>query len=299
MMKLDGIAAFVATVDETSISAASRRLGLAKSVVSERLAELERTLGATLLQRSTRRLALTSAGEAFLPRAQRILREIEEAAADLDASSGRLAGPLRISAPVGFGILHMGPAIARFLKEHPEIELSLDLDDRFVDAATGGFDAVLRHGAVGDGRLIARRLANSRRMLVAAPAYLAARGTPTSLADLEDHCGILYANRSGDWRFAAGSGWSVARPRAALRVNNGIVMRDAALAGLGLALLPTFFVHEEIRSGSLVEVDIGWPPEGAELFLTYPRDHGAATKIRALADSLRRSFGDPPYWESI
>lgn len=296
-MKLDGLAAFVATVDETSISAASRRLGLAKSVVSERLAELERALGVTLLQRSTRRLTLTSAGESLLPRARRILRELEEAAAEVDASSGKLAGPLRISAPVGFGVLHLGPAIARFLSDHPDIEMALELDDGFVDAATGGFDAVLRHGAIGDGRLIARRLATSRRLLVASPAYLAAHGTPASLTDLERHRGVLYANRASDWRFAAGSAWSVVRPKTALRVNNGLVMRDAALAGLGLALLPTFFVHAEIRSGALVEVDIGWPAEGAELFLTYPRDHGAAPKIRALGDSLRRSFGDPPYWE--
>ena len=208
-MKLDGIAAFVATIDESSISAASRRLGLAKSVVSERLAELERTLGVTLIQRSTRRLTLTAAGQSFLPRAQRILREIEEGAAELDASSGKLAGPLRISAPVGFGTLHLGPAIARFLQDHPDIAMSLELDDSFVDAATGGFDAVLRHGSIGDGRLIAKRLAKSRRLLVASPDYLDLHGSPASLSDLERHRGVLYANRLGDWRFAAGSGWSV------------------------------------------------------------------------------------------
>lgn len=298
MMKLDGIVAFVATVDENSISGASRRLGLAKSVVSERLGELERTLGVTLLQRSTRRLTLTSAGQSLLPRAQRILREMEDAAAELDASSGKLAGPLRISAPVGFGILHLGPAIARFLQDHPSIEMSLDLNDSFVDAATGGVDAVLRHGAIGDGRLIARRLASTRRLLVATPGYLALHGSPATLADLERHRGVLYANRSSDWRFAGDAGWTVVRPKAALRVNNGIVMRDAALAGLGLALLPTFFVHAQIRQGLLIEVDVGCPAEGAELFLTYPRDHGAAAKIRALGESLQRSFGDPPYWEA-
>ena len=297
MMKFDGVAAFVATVDAGSISAASRRLGLAKSVVSERLAELERTLGVTLIQRSTRRLSLTNTGQAFLPRAQRILREVVEASAELDASSGKLAGPLRISAPVGFGILHLGAALARFVHDNPEIEMSLELDDSFVDAATGGFDAVLRHGAIGDGQLLARRLATSRRLLVASPEYIASRGSPASLAGLEQHRGVLYSNRSGDWRFATGEGWSVVRPKAALRVNNGLVMRDAALAGLGVALLPTFFVHEEIRKGTLVEINIGWPAEGAELFLAYPRDHGAAAKIRALGDSLRRSFGDPPYWE--
>lgn len=299
MMKFDGIIAFAVTADAGSISAAARRLGLAKSVVSERLAELERTLGVVLIQRSTRKLTLTNNGHTFLPRAQRILREAEEASAELAARSGKLAGPLRLSAPVSFGILHLGPALARFLVDYPEIEVSLELDDNFIDAATGGFDAVLRHGAVGDGRLIARRLASSRRLLVASPAYLEKHGHPTTLAELERHRGILYSNRQGDWRFATGTGWSVLRPDAALRVNNGLVMRDAAVAGLGIALLPTFFVHEAIAGGTLVSIDIGLQAEGAELFLAYPRDHGAATKIRALAESLRRSFGDPPYWERL
>lgn len=297
MMKFDGIVAFVAVAEADSISAASRRLGLAKSVVSERLAELERTLGATLVQRSTRRLSLTNSGQTFLPRAQSILREAEEATAELAARSGRLSGPLRLSAPVGFGILHLGPALSSFLRDYPEIEVSLELDDGFVDAASGGFDAVLRHGAVGDGRLIARRLATSRRLLVASPEYLERIGTPSSLTQLERHRGILYANRSGDWRFAAPTGWSVIRPKPALRVNNGLVMRDAAAAGLGIALLPSFFVHDALASGALKEIDIGVEAEGAELFLAYPKDHGAAGRIRALGDSLRRSFGDPPYWE--
>lgn len=297
MMKLDGISAFAATAEAGSISAASRRLGLAKSVVSERLAELERILGTKLIQRTTRKLSLTENGQTFLPRAQRILREADEAAAELAARSGTLAGPLRLSAPVSFGILHLAPALTKFLGEHPEIDVSLDLDDSFVDAAAGGFDAVLRHGAIGDSRLIARRLAASRRLLVASPDYLERHGRPSSLEELERHRGILYSMRAGDWRFSSGHGWSVVRPKPALRVNNGLVMREAAIAGLGITLLPTFFVHESIQSGALVPIDVGVPAEGAELFITYPRDHGASAKIRALADSLKKSFGDPPYWE--
>lgn len=297
MMKLDGVVAFVATAEAGSISAASRRLGLAKSVVSERLAELEHVLGTRLIQRTTRKLSLTEGGHMFLPRAQRILRETEEASAELAASSGILAGPLRLSAPVGFGVLHLAPALSRFLGEHRDIDVSLELDDRFVDAAADGFDAVLRHGAVGDSRQIARRLATSRRLLVASPAYLEKHGSPRSLAELAQHRGILYANRDGDWRFSTKNGWSVVRPKAALRVNNGIVMRDAAAAGLGITLLPTFFLHQSISNGALVPLDIGAESEGAELFITYARDHGASAKIRALAESLRRSFGDPPYWD--
>ena len=297
MIKFDGIAAFVATAEAGSISAASKRLGLAKSVVSERLAELERTLGAKLIQRTTRKLSLTENGHTFLPRAHRILREADEAVAELAARSGKLAGPLKLSAPVSFGILHLAPALTRFLAEHPEIDVSAELDDSFVDAAAGGFDAVLRHGAVGDSRLIVRRLASSRRLLVASPEYLESEGRPTSLADLEQHRGILYSQRESDWRFSTGHGWSVVRPKPGLRVNNGLVMREAAMAGLGITLLPTFFVHDDLKSGALISIDVGAPAEGAELFIAYPRDHGASAKIRALADSLRKSFGDPPYWE--
>jgi DNA-binding transcriptional LysR family regulator len=297
MMKLDGVAAFVATAEAGSISAAARRLGHAKSVVSERLAELERSLGTRLIQRTTRKLSLTEDGQTFLQRARRILFEAAEGVAEMAERRGTLVGALRISAPVSFGVLHLGPAIYTFLAEHRGIDLTLDLDDRFVDAAADGFDAVVRHGAVDDTRLVAKRLATSRRVLVASPDYLARHGAPCSLAELEQHCGILYANRDADWRFAMPDGWDVVRPRAALRVNNGLVMRDAAIAGLGLTLLPTFFIHAALATGALVTVDIGVEAEGAELYIAHPRDRSASAKIAALTESLQTSFGDPPYWD--
>jgi DNA-binding transcriptional LysR family regulator len=297
MMKFDGVAAFVATAEAGSISAAARRIGQAKSVVSERLAELERALGTRLIQRTTRRLSLTENGHTFLPRAQRIMREATEASAELAERRGTLAGPLRLSAPVGFGMLHLTAALASFLDSHREIDLTLELDDRFVDVASDGFDAVLRHGPVGDTRLIANRLARSRRLLVAAPSYLEAHGTPNTAAMLETHRAILYTNRNADWRFATPEDWMVVRPRATFKVNNGIVMCDAAVAGLGIALLPSFFVHTHLQSGALVPIDIGLEAEGAELFIAHLRDHSASAKIRALTESLRQSFGNPPYWD--
>lgn len=296
-MKLHGLAAFVAAVESGSLSAAARRLGCSKSVVSERLADLERTLGTRLLQRTTRRMSLTSDGESFLPSARRILDEASQAITELAERKGSLSGPLRISAPVSFGVLHLGPALYAFLALHPDINLSLELDDRFVDAASEGFDAVLRHGPITDCRLVAKRLAESRRILVASPAYLSRLPAPTSLDELGKHSGILYINRETDWRFATAGGWAVVHPRATLRVNNGMVMRDAAVAGLGLALLPTFFVRKELQNGVLKHVNIGLEAEGAELFLAYPRDRIMPTKVAALIDSLRSSFGQPPYWD--
>lgn len=297
MMKLEGVSAFVATADAGSISAAAQRLGVAKSVVSERLAELERWLGTRLIQRTTRKLSLTEDGQTFLPRARRILFEAAEGAAELTARQGTLAGPLRLSAPVGFGMLHLGPALCAFLAQHPGIELTLDLNDQFVDAAADGFDAVIRHGLVAENRLIAKRLCRTRRVLVASPAYLASHGTPAAIRDLQSHRGILYANREPDWRFSENGGWEVVRPRAALRVNNGLVMRDAALAGLGIALLPRFFVHAELANGSLVQINVGATAEGGEIYVAYPKGRGASAKVLALTQSLLEAFGDPPYWD--
>ncbi len=298
MLKLDGIAAFVAVAEAGSISEAARRLRLAKSVVSERLAELERSLGATLLHRTTRRLALTEDGGAFLDRAVRITREVEEAATDLAERRGTLSGPLRLAAPVTFGRLHLGPALYPFLARHPRIELTLELDDRRVDAAAEGYDAVVRHGVLADSRLVAWRLAPSRRVLVAAPSYLARHGKPASIAELEQHRGIFYTNRGvADWRFPGLQGVMVVRARIGLRVNNGDMMRDAAVAGLGIALLPTFIIDAAVKAGALVVLEIGAEAEAELVYMAHPEGRRASAKLRALAACLRDAFGDPPYWE--
>jgi DNA-binding transcriptional LysR family regulator len=257
-MKLDGLVAFVACAEAGSITEAARRLRLSKSVVSERLAELERSLGAKLLQRTTRKLSLTEDGVAFRERAERIVREVEDATADLAERRGTLSGPLRLSAPITFGRMHLGPALYPFLADHPRIKLTLDLDDRRMDAAGAGYDAVVRHGPVEDSRLVVSRLAPSRRVLVASPDYLARNGVPKSLADLERHDGIFYTYRGvADWRFETEGGAAIVRAAARLTMSNGDMMRDAAIAGLGIALLPMFIVGSSIGSGALEMVEIG------------------------------------------
>ncbi|MHB8528140.1 MAG: LysR family transcriptional regulator [Caulobacteraceae bacterium] len=297
-MKLDGVAAFVAVADAGSIVEAARHLGLSKSVVSERLAELERTLGTRLLQRTTRKMSLTEDGAAFLERSRRIVREVTDGAAEMAERRGELVGPLRISGPVSFGVLHLGPAIYPFLQANSRIELTLDLNDRFVDVAADGYDGVIRHGPIRDNRLVAKRLAPSRRVLVASPEYLAAFGEPRSLADLAGHKAILYTNRETDWRFVGPEGAIVVRPPAGLRVNNGLIMRDAAVTGLGITLLASFVIDAELASGALRIIDVGAEPEGADVYLAYPRDRGPSAKILALVESLRRAFGEPPYWDA-
>ncbi|MBY5417640.1 LysR family transcriptional regulator [Rhizobium leguminosarum] len=300
MIRIEGIAAFVAVVEAGSVSEAARRLRLSKSVVSERLAELEKSLGGILLHRTTRKLTLTEDGTVFLGRAARIVREIEEAAADMAERRGTLSGPIRIAAPVTFGRMHLGPALYPFLAEHPEIELTLDIDDRRVDAASDGYDAIIRNGPIADSGLVAWKLAHSRRLLCASPDYLARQGIPSSLADLNSHRGIFYTNRGvADWRFQTFDGAIVVRAKLALGINNGDMLRDAAIAGLGIALLPAFIAGPAIREGRLAEIDVGHKPEAEFIYMAHPEGRNPSAKLRAIADHLKKSFGDPPYWDPV
>jgi len=299
MLKLESVAAFVSIVDTGSIAGAARRLGISRSVVSERLTELERVLGTRFLQRTTRRFSLTQDGTAFYRRAKQILRDVDSAASELAKRRGTLVGPLRISAPVSFGQLHLGPALLALLAKYPGLELTLDLDDRFVDVLGEGYDAAIRHGPVDDQRLIVKPLARSRRVLVASPEYLKRFGSPRSLEDLERHRGVIYTNRgAADWRFRVGQRFVTVAPTPALRVNNGVLMRDAAIAGLAIALLPTFLLEASLTSRSLRIVDVGAEPEGASIFVAYPEDLRSSEKLRTLAPWLRHAFGNPPYWDA-
>ncbi len=300
MLKLESVQAFAAVAEARSITGAARRLSISKSVVSERLTELERNLGAKLVHRTTRMLLLTEDGNTFHARAKRILRDVDEAASELAERRGKLAGPLRISGPVSFGILHLGPALYGFLAKNPAIELTLDLDDRFVDIVSEGYDAVIRHGPVDDKRVIVKRLALSRRFLVASPDYLRRHGNPKSLEELEQHRGIIYSNRgAADWRFHSGRKLVTARPHNALNLNNGLVMRDAAIAGLGITLLTTFILHSALKSRALKVIDVGAEPEGATIYIAYPQHLRSSGKIRALTAWLQQCFGNPVYWESV
>lgn len=299
MIRIEGLVAFVTVVESGSISEAARRLRLSKSVVSERLSELEKALGGTLLRRTTRKLTLTDDGHALLERARRIMREIDDAKADMTERRQTLAGPVRIAAPVSFGRMHLGPALYPFLARHPGLELTLDMDDRRVDPLGGGYDAIIRNGVIADSRLIAWVLTPSRRLLVAAPEYLARHERPRTLADLEEHRGILYTNRGvADWRFQTSAGTVIVRPRPALVVNNGDMMRDAAIAGLGIALLPSFIVGPALRSGHLVGIDVGHQPDAEFIHMSHPEGRNPSAKLRAIADHLRAAFGTPPYWET-
>jgi DNA-binding transcriptional LysR family regulator len=298
-MKLEGIATFVEVADSGSLSEAARRMRISRSVVSERLAELERALGTTLLQRSTRKLSLTEDGSAFLERARRIVCEVRQAQTDLAERRGELTGPLRISAPVTFGRMHLGPALYKFLDQYPDIQLTLDLNDRRVDATSDGFDAIIRNGPIVDSFLVAWQLAPSPRYLVASPAYLERHGTPANLQELAGHRGIFYTNRGTvDWRFVDGEQAYVVQGDMGLVLNNGDMMCDAAIAGLGISLLPAFICGQALKEGTLRKIDVGIQAEPEFLYIGHPHGRKPSAKLRALAAWLKDAIGNPPYWDS-
>ncbi len=296
-MKLDGIAAFIAVAEGGSINEAARQLRLSKSAVSERLTELERVLGTHLLQRNSRQLALTEDGEAFLLRARRIAAEAHEAADELAHRRGEMSGPLRITAPRGFGDGPLGPALYSFMERHPAITVTAEFDDRIGDAA-GGYDAMIRIAGGEMPKLATQILTISRRTLVAAPAYLSQFGRPRCVDDLAHHRAIHYMERApDDWTFRNANEMVIARVAPRLRVTSCTAMRDAAVAGLGIALLPTFHSHDAFRRGALEVIEIGVDPDITPIVIAYQNGIRPAAKLSALIEHLQETFGNPPYWD--
>ncbi|MFW5453467.1 LysR family transcriptional regulator [Thioalkalivibrio sulfidiphilus] len=298
-MKLEGIRTFVAIVEAGSITAAARRLGVAKSVVSHRLSELEDSVGARLIQRSSRRRSLTEQGEMFHRFSARMLGELDEAVSRIAEEGHELRGPLRVAAPMSFGLLHLGPALYPFLRDHPGIQLDLDLNDRMVDLVGEGYDMAIRIGQLPDSTLVARRLVSSCSLLVASPAYLAEHGRPKHVEALSEHRGILYSNvhPNDQLRFRRADGTVTGHFATALQVNNGDAMRDAAIAGLGLAVIPDFIVWQALADGRLVVVELDGSLPEVGVYAVFPQNRHLTAKVRALTEHLAASFGDPPYWK--
>ncbi|MBL8689181.1 MAG: LysR family transcriptional regulator [Rhodospirillaceae bacterium] len=301
MGRLEDMEIFVRVVDAGSFTGAADRLGLAKSLVSRRLARLEERLGARLIARTTRKLALTEAGRAFYERARRLLEETADAEATAMATAADLKGRLRIAAPMSFGQLHLAPAVGRFLADHPEVEIDVDLNDRFVDLVGEGYALAIRIGRLKDSSLVARKLASSRMVLCASPAYIARRGRPKTPADLAQHDCLLYTNRAaGDvWRFRSGGRTTAPPIRARIAANNGDFLARAAIDGLGIALLPSFIVFEALAKGELEELPCGEPLDDSAIHAVLPAGRQPPLLVRRFVDFLVSEFGPEPYWDAL
>jgi len=301
MGRFSELETFVRVVESASFSGAAERLQVAKSVVSRRVTELEERLGVRLLNRTTRRLSLTEAGQQFYERAVRLLIEMEEAEQALTSESSALRGRLRVAAPLSFGVLHLGPAVDAFLAAHPEVELDLDLNDRMVNLVEEGFDLAVRIGWLSDSSLVARRLAPIRIVPCASPAYLAQHGEPRTPADLVAHQGLFYSNVPDGqaWQFLDGDGKAHSvRVPARLRANNGDVLLGAALRGLGIVLTPTFLAWRAIEAGELKVLLPGYTLPAAVAYAVFPSHRHLPARVRTFIDALAARFGDEPYWDA-
>ncbi|MBB3230767.1 LysR family transcriptional regulator [Halomonas stenophila] len=295
MNLLDAITAFVRVAELGSYTRAAEALDLSRTRISRQVMELEEHLGVRLLQRTTRRLHLTEAGEGYLARAQGILQSLEEAEAEVGSGTTEMRGRLRLNGPMSFGTRFLAPLVARFMVEHPALEVRLDLNDRRVDLLEEGYDLAIRIGSLPDSSLVARRLTRCRLLLCASPGYLAEHGTPHRLADLERHQCLRYrtGGSGGDWQFG-GRSHAVRGP---LESNNGDVLTHAAEAGLGIAQQPSFLVTESIASGRLVPVLTEQAPVTLDIHGLYPARRHLPAKVERFLARLAEAWGDPPCWE--
>lgn len=304
MDKLDAMQAFVKVVALGSFAEAGRALGLTRSAVSKAVMELEHVLGARLLDRTTRRVSATEAGRAYYERCVAILSAVEETEAEVSSLHDEPRGVLRVNAPMSFGMLYLGKAVADFMARYPAIKVELVLNDRFIDPLAEAVDVTVRIGALGDSSLIARKLAPVRRVLAASPDYLDKVGRPAEPDDLLTHRCLAYGQSSQVQR------WELLRRNdkghervvpisSVLCSNNGDVLRAAALAGQGVTKLPTFIVGPDIARGALEVVLSDWTPTALDMVALYAPNPYLAAKTRAFIDHLVSCFGTKPPWETL
>ena len=299
MAKLKQIESLVSVAARGSLTAAAHAEGVAPAVIGRRLDALEERLGVKLLLRTTRRITLTHEGSAFLEDCQRLLADLANAEASVSAGGVKASGYLRITAPAGFGRRHVAPLVPRFLAQHPEVNVSLNLSDRVVDIVNESYDCAVRVGDLPDSSLVSLRLADNRRLCVATPAYLARAGMPKHPGDLARHqCLTLSsdASQTRGWAFKVDGVVTHLRPSGRVDCSDGQVLHDWCLAGLGIAWRSTWEVEGQVARGELQTVleDFAAPPNG--IYAVFPQRKHLPLRVRLWIDFLKHSYGDPGYW---
>lgn len=302
MDKFAALKAFVDVVEQNGFAAAARARGCSRSAVNRFVLSLEEELGVQLLNRTTRKVSTTSEGAAFYERAKAILASLEAAERDAGRSQDEIAGLLRINAPMSFGTMHLGAAVSDFMLQHPNLRVELHLNDRVVDLIEEGFDLAIRIAEPSeDTSFVDMRICEARRVICASPEYLARNGTPDSPRDLRSHHCLHYGNLpSGTlWRLTGSKGNASVHVNNVLCSNNGEVLRDAAVKGLGIAMLPTFIVGGELQAGRLVTILNGFSAPVLWLTAIYPPTRHLSAKIRFFTDFLMERFGTQPHWDLV
>jgi DNA-binding transcriptional LysR family regulator len=299
MEDLERMAIFARVVEAKSFSAAARRLGLSKSLVSKHITQLEKSLGARLLNRTTRNMSLTEAGAVFYAHCARIMEELAEAKSVVARLHSEPRGLLRISSSIAFGRLHIAPAVAKFLAAYPEVNVDMVTTDRFVDLAEEGYDVVIRIMGEPAPNVVARKLAAVNRKMCATPEYFARHGVPQTPGDLERHNCLTYTsvNPQGSWRLRAPDRDISVRSSGNLRINDDDALAEAVLHGLGIALLPTFIIGKDLQSGRLQSVLSEYIPLERYIYAVYLPNRHLSAKVRAFIDYLLERIGPEPYWD--
>lgn len=271
-MQIEDLRIYIAVIHAGNFTAAAEQLMLSKQYVSRRMAALEASLGVRLLIRNTRKLSVTDAGLLFAQHAQRILDEIQEAELAVSEQQQTLRGTFRINLPMSFGMSHLSPLIAEFLSHHPALQFQIELVDRYVDVIGEGVDMAIRIGTLADSTLIARPLGELKRVICCSPDYLKRAGTPQHPDELLQHACLRYGREGQNgWELQVNGKAKWLAVQGPMVSNNGEVLRDAALAGLGLVLLPAFIVESALQRGELVTVLDGCQPPPLSLNAVYPQ----------------------------
>lgn len=292
---------FLRVLDLGSISAAARSLDLSVAVASQRLKRLERDLGVRLLHRTTRQLHATPEGAALAEQGRALVEDLEALTGGLRQGATEVTGTLRVTLPASFGRQYISPLLPEFLARYPRVKLSVNLNDQMLDLVGSGFDLGIRVGALGDSSLVARQLAVNRRVLCASPDYLRRQGTPRTPADLAAHDCLLLVGSQGRqdvWRFDDGHGGEIAqRVNGHFESNLGELLRDAVVAGLGIAMHSIWHVHEELRAGRLQVLLPDYPLAATGIHAVMPQRRLVPPRVRAFVDFLAERLGDHPPWE--
>jgi DNA-binding transcriptional LysR family regulator len=299
MMNLVGMGIFARVAEAKGFSAAARKLGISKSVVSKEVAKLEKSLGARLLNRTTRQLSLTEVGAAFYDHCARIVQEAEEAALLVDRLHAKPRGVLKCTAPVAFATLHIGAALPEFLAQYPEVQVDMTVGDRFFDLADEGFDLAIRIARELPPNIVARKLAPINRVVCATPEYFEKHGVPAVPQDLAGHNCLVYTHANPDslWRFKSPEGDIAVPVRGNLKLNDDEVIWRAVLGGLGISLLPTFTVGKDLQSGRLHAVLTEYTPSERNLYALYLPNRHLSAKVRVFIDFLLERYEAPAYWD--
>ncbi|MET0429694.1 MAG: LysR family transcriptional regulator [Microvirga sp.] len=293
-MDIEDLRTFVAVADAGGVSAAARRLGVSKSIVSRRLSRIEAELGVQLLARTTRGAALTEAGVTFRDHAARASAEIDTAM-DAILPRGGLRGRLRVAMPLTFGPTHFAPVLAEMAQRHPQLHIHTSYSDRFVDLIAEGFDCAIRVGYLQDSNLIAKRVGPIYGKLVASPEYIEAHGSPETVEQLVHHQALMQGTEA--WQFMDGDKIVMVQPHGRFKADNAMALAAAAAAGIGIAWLPDCITHEYVASGALVPVMTRYPPPSAGAYVVRPPGQHPSRKVAVLIEMLIDSFvRQPDVW---